>query len=101
MGALNVCQVLELARSILNDKHNTWSETVICVSWVLNNLVEGRTFASQLDVTSIQLFITVLETCIAMLSTFVKNHKARDQKTESTKKEAVFLMSCITISAAR
>jgi hypothetical protein len=101
MGALNVCQVLEMARSVLSDKHNACSETVICVSRVLNSLVEGRNVASQLDVTSVQVFITVLETCIATLSTVVKSHKARDQKAESTTKEAVLLMSCITRSAAR
>jgi hypothetical protein len=101
VGALNVCQVLEVVRNVLSDKHSACSETVICVSWVLSNLVEGRHFASQLDVTSVQVFVTVLETCMAMLSKFVKSHKARDQKAESTKKEAVLLLSCITLSAAR
>ncbi|XP_023706011.1 uncharacterized protein LOC111863703 isoform X2 [Cryptotermes secundus] len=101
MGALNVCQVLEMTRSVLSDTHNTWNETVISVSWVLSNLVEGRNFASQLDMTSLQLFVTVLETCIAMLSAIVKNHKVRDQNAENTKREAVLLMSCITLSVAR
>lgn len=101
MGALNVCQVLEMTRSVLSDTHNTWNETVISVSWVLSNLVEGRNFASQLDMTSLQLFVTVLETCIAMLSAVVKNHKVRDQNAENTKREAVLLMSCITLSVAR
>jgi hypothetical protein len=101
MGALNVCQVLEMTRSVLNDKHDACNETVICVSWVFSNLVEGRNFASQLNVTSLQLFITVLETCIGMLSASVKTQKVRDQRAESAKKEAVLLMSCITLSGVR
>jgi hypothetical protein len=101
MGAFNVCQVLEMIRSVLSNKCSTWNETVICVSWVLSNLAESRNFASQLDVAALQLFVTVLERCIMLLSAFVKNHKTIDQKVQSTMKEAVLLMNYITLSAVR
>jgi hypothetical protein len=101
MGAFNVSQVLEMIRSVLNNKCNTGNETVICVSWVLSNLTEARDFVSQLDVTALQLFVTVLEGCITLLSAFVKNHKAGDQKVQSARKEAVLLINCITLSAVR
>jgi hypothetical protein len=101
MGAFNVSQVLEMIRSVLSNKCNTWNETVICVSWVLSSLAEARNFMGQLDVTALQLFVTVLESCITLLSAFVKNHKAVDQKVQSTRKEAVSLMNYITLSAVR
>lgn len=101
VGAFNVSQVLELIKRILSDKCSTWNETVMCVSWILNNLVESRSLANQLDLTSLQLLVTILETCITLLSEFVKNHKAMDKKMQSTKKEAVLLMSCMTLSVIR
>jgi hypothetical protein len=101
MGAFNVSQVLEMIRSVLSNKCSAWNETVICVSWVLNNLAEAKNFVRQLDITALQLFVTVLESCITLLSAFVKSHKAVDHKVESTRKEAVLLMIYITLSALR
>lgn len=101
MGAFNVSQVLEMIRSVLNNKCSTWNETVICVSWVLSNLAEARNFVRQLDIVALQLFVTVLESCVTLLSAFVKNHKAVDHKMQSTRKEAVLLMTCIALSAVR
>lgn len=101
MGAFNVSQVLEMIRSVLINKCNTWNETVICVSWVLSNLAEARNFVRQLDSTALQLFVTVLESSITLLSAFVKDHKAVDYKVQRTRKEAVLLMIHITLSALR
>jgi hypothetical protein len=101
VGAFNVNQVLEMIRRVLTEKCNTWNETVMCIGWVLSNLVESRNLATQLGVTSLQLLATVLETCIVLLSAFVKTHKSRDQEVLGTKNEAVLLMSCITLSATR
>jgi hypothetical protein len=101
MGAFNVGQVFEMIRSVLNDKCSTWNETVICVSWVLSNLAEARNFVRQLDIVTLQLFVTVLESCITLLSAFVKSHKAVDHTMQSTRKEAVLLMIYISLSAVR
>jgi len=101
MDAFNVSQVLEMIKSVLSNKCSTWNETVICVCWVLNNLAEARNFARQLDITPLQLFVMVLESCITLLSAFVKDHKAIDHKVQSTRKEAVLLMIYITLSAVR
>lgn len=101
MGAFNVSQVLEMIRTVLSNKCSTWNETVIYVSWLLSNLAEARNFVRQLDIMALQLFVTVLESCITLLSAFVKNHKAVDHKTQSTRKEAVLLMIYITLSAVR
>jgi hypothetical protein len=90
-----------MIRSVLNNKCSTWNETVICVSWVLCNLAEARNFVSQLDIAALQLFVTVLESCMTLLSAFVKSHKAVDHKMQSTRKEAVLLMICITLSTVR
>lgn len=94
-------QVLEMIKRILSDKCSTWNETVMCVSWLLHNLVESSSITNQLDVTSLQLLVTVLETCVKLLSEFIKNHKAMDKKVQSTRKEAVLLLSCMTLSGTR
>jgi hypothetical protein len=101
MGAFNVSQVLEMVKSILSYKCNPWNETVMCVSWVLANLIESRSLAKQLDVTSVQLLVTVLQASITSLSEFVKTHREVHKDVQSTKKEAVLLMSCMTVSVTR
>jgi hypothetical protein len=101
IGAFNIGQVLEMIRSVVNTKCSTCNDTVICVSWVFSNLAEARNFVSQLNIAALQLFVTVLESCITLLSAFVKSHKAVDHKMQSTRKEAVLLMICITLSAVR